>query len=186
MALIKPVEFISKKGRRVVIRNPESCDAQKILDSLIEIAESTIFILTSAESFRKITLTEEEKIISSFNSNEKNLFLIAEVDNQIIGNLTFRALNDTKRFHRGSLAITLLEPFRGDGIAKKMMQVLIEFVRTIPKFRYLELEVMDLNSSAIALYKKIGFQILHQTPKAYILSDGSEPAEIKMRLEVSP
>jgi ribosomal protein S18 acetylase RimI-like enzyme len=67
-----------------------------------------------------------------------------------------------------------------------MMEVLIDFTRTLSGFRYLELEVFDINQDAIKLYENLGFQSLHVTPNAFVLADGCHINEVKMRLEVSP
>jgi putative acetyltransferase len=186
MALIKPVEFISKKGKTVVIRNLDSSEALKTLQTMIEISETSPFILSTPNDFRKMTEDQERKFIVSHNESSRKLFLAAETENRIAGVLNFSAFGDSKRTHRGALGISLHHDFRGEGIAKKMMEVLIDFTRTLSGFRYLELEVFDINQDAIKLYENLGFQSLHVTPNAFVLADGCHINEVKMRLEVSP
>ncbi len=184
MALIKPVEFFSKKGQKVIIRNLNGDEAEKTLHAMIQISTTSPFILSTTDDFKKMTVEDQKKFIVSHNDSPRKLFLVAEVENKIAGILNFYAFGDSKRSHRGGLGVSLHHDFRGQGIAKKLMEVLIGFTRTLSGFRYLELEVFDSNLDAIKLYEKLEFQILHQTPKAYLLPDGSEPAEVKMRLEV--
>lgn len=184
MALIKPVEFFSKKGKKVVIRNLDGNEAEKTLQTMIEISKTSPFILSTTADFQKMTEEQERKFIVSHNESPRKLFLVAEVENKIAGILNFHAFGDSKRFHRGGLGVSLHHDFRGDGIAKKMMEVLIDFTRTLSGFRYLELEVFDINVDAIKLYEKLGFQVLHLTPNAFVLTDGRQPSEVKMRLEV--
>jgi RimJ/RimL family protein N-acetyltransferase len=185
MALIKPVEFISKKGKKITIRNLDGSEALKTLQTMTEISETSPFILSTTADFRKMTEEQERKFILSHNESPRKLFLVAEVENRIAGILNFSAFGDSKRFHRGSLGVSLHNDFRGEGIAKKMMEVLIEFTRTLSGFRYLELEVFDLNQDAIKLYENLGFKTLHITPNAFVLADGQQLSEVKMRLEVS-
>jgi len=184
MALIESVEFISKKGRRFVIRNPDANDAEKLLKSFIEITKFSPFILTTLESVQKMSVDDERKFIVSNNEGERKVLLIAEVDGQIAGIANFFGYADNKRKHRGALGISLHPDFRNEGIAKKLMEVGIDFVRALPGFRFLELEVFSSNHDAIKLYEKLGFKTLHITPNASIQPDGSEHDELKMRFEV--
>jgi putative acetyltransferase len=185
MALIEPIHFISKKEKAVVIRNLGSDEAAKTLQAMIEISETSPFILSTSEDFKKMTEENERKFILSHNESPRKLFLVAEVNNRIVGILNFFAFGDSKRFHRGGLGVSLHHDFRGEGIAKKMMEVLIDFTRTLSGFRYLELEVFDNNEDALRLYEKLGFEVLHKTPNAFILPGGQHATEVKMRLEVS-
>jgi RimJ/RimL family protein N-acetyltransferase len=186
MALIKPVEFVSKKDKRILIRNFETGDAEKMLRAFIKIAETSPYIISTADQVRKMSVAEEEKFISSHNESERKLLVGAFFENQIVGIFNFFSYSDSKRFHRGSLGTSLHPDFRNEGIAKKLMEVGIQFVRTLPRFEFLELEVMDRNIPALELYKKLGFKTLHSTPEASILEDGSRVTEMKMRLEIHP
>jgi GNAT superfamily N-acetyltransferase len=186
MALIKPVEFVSKKGRKIVIRNLNGDEALRTLKAMIEISETSPFILTTADDFRKKTEDEERKFILSHNEGPRKLFIVAECGDKIVGILNFFAFSDVKRAHRGGLGVSLHHDYRGEGIAKRLIEVLIEFTKTLSRFRFLELEVFDINHEAIRLYENLGFQILHKTPMAYVLKDGQQPAEVKMRLEIKP
>lgn len=184
MALIEPVEFISKKNKKISIRNLATSEALKLRDAAAVIAETSPFILSTSDDFRKKTEEDQVKFISSHNDADRNLLIVAESENQIVGILNFGSFRDEKRKHRGLLGISLHHDFRREGIAKKLFQVLLTFTQDDPHLRFMELDVMGCNQDAIELYKKVGFTFLHSTPQAYQLSDGSFADEVRMRMEL--
>jgi ribosomal protein S18 acetylase RimI-like enzyme len=60
--------------------------------------------------------------------------------------------------HSGVLGIALLPPFRGQGIGKRLIPRTLDAARAFG-LRRVELTVRENNKSAIALYKKVGFEI---------------------------
>jgi ribosomal protein S18 acetylase RimI-like enzyme len=60
--------------------------------------------------------------------------------------------------HRGVLGIALLQQFRGKGIGTKLIRSSLVAARAFGLHR-VELTVREDNSSAIELYKKVGFEI---------------------------
>lgn len=60
--------------------------------------------------------------------------------------------------HGGVLGIALLPPFRGQGIGKRLILRTLEAARAFGLSR-VELTVRENNASAIALYKRVGFDV---------------------------
>ena len=60
--------------------------------------------------------------------------------------------------HVGVLGMALLPEFRGQGVGERLMRQTLEAARTFGLHR-VELTVREDNKNAIALYKKIGFDI---------------------------
>ncbi len=84
---------------------------------------------------------------------------VARVNGRIIGWCDIVPLNDRHiNKHIGVLAIGLLPEFRGKGIGRRLMQVVIEKAKMQGLTR-IELTVREENENAIALYKKLGFEI---------------------------
>ena len=74
--------------------------------------------------------------------------------------------------HRASMGIALYQKYTGLGIGK----VMIENLLTIAKekgLEQIELEVVADNERAIALYKKLGFQIYGTFPDNMKYKDGT-------------
>ena len=67
--------------------------------------------------------------------------------------------NDRPIFeHSGELGIGILKPYRGQGIGKKLITTPIAVAKEAGLTR-VELTVRETNTNAIALYKKVGFEI---------------------------
>lgn len=184
MALIEPVEFVSKKSQKILIRCLEEKEALALKEAMTEIAETSPYILSSAESFRKMTEEEEKKFINFHNNRDDALLIGAFHNNKIIGLYNFFAYKDEKRKHRGALGISLHIQFQNQGIAKKLFQVSLEKIKQMPSIRFVELDVMDVNEPAIQLYKTVGFKEVYRAPEAFKLDDGRFVGDIRMRLEI--
>lgn len=184
MALIDPIDFISKSGKLIKIKNASLDEALKLRDAAVEIAKTSPFILHTAEDFKKKTKEDQEKFISSHNDSDTALLIVAEFQGQIIGKYNFGSFKDLKRKHRGSLGISIHQDFRQQGIAQKLFEVCFEHVKKIDGLKFVELDVMGANKPAFNLYEKIGFKTISILPNAYRLADNIFTENITMRIEI--
>lgn len=184
MAFIEPVEFVSKSGKKILIRNIDIGEAIKLRDAAALIAETSPYIISTPESFRKKTEDDQIRFIKSYNEDPTGLLIVAESDQQFVGIFNFGNYKDAKRKHRGSLGISLHPDFRGQGVAKKLFLVAIEKIKTFKEIIFVELDVMDCNHEAVQLYQSVGFEFLHSAPKCFHLPSGELVGDIRMRLEV--
>ena len=60
--------------------------------------------------------------------------------------------------HTGVLGVALLPEFRGQGLGERLMRQTLDAARAFGLHR-VELTVRQANSNAIALYRKLGFEI---------------------------
>lgn len=126
------------------------------------------------------------EFISTHNEDSKRLLLAAIHENQIIGVYNFGGYVDIRRQHRGALGISIHHHYRGEGIAKKLFEVSLDYIRSSKVFSFLELDMMSTNQEAFELYKKIGFQVTSEIPDCYRLEDGRSVGNITMRMKVNP
>ena len=75
--------------------------------------------------------------------------------------------------HGGVLGIALLPAFRGQGLGKRLILRTLEAARAFG-LRRVELTVRENNASAIALYKKVGFEIEGLQRRAVHVDDADE------------
>ena len=66
----------------------------------------------------------------------------------------------------------MLKEFWGLGIGSAMFKEMIEQAKNNNDVLQIELEVIEGNERAIALYKKFGFEIVAEIPDAIRLKDG--------------
>ena len=96
--------------------------------------------------------------------------------------LEFRA--DLKARHRGGVGIAIQRRFWGLGIGTAMFQALISIARSRQGVTQLELDFIEGNSRARALYEKMGFRVCGVIPDAIRLSDGTLLNEYRMILKL--
>ena len=95
-------------------------------------------------------------------NNETADFLVALSDNKPVGYIGFHAVLD-----EGYVAnIAVLPGFRRCGIASALLENTVK-ICSEKKLAFLSLEVRKSNESAIALYKKFGFEIVGERKNFY-------------------
>ena len=110
--------------------------------------------------------------------------LVCLVEEKVAGNCEIVWKNGLKTRHRASVAIALLKEFWGQGIGTRMFQEMIRIAEANEHILQMELEFVEGNSRARALYEKMGFRIAGIKPNAIRLKDGRLLNEYYMIREV--
>lgn len=147
----------TKTGRDVLIRYPEVGDLEKLLNFINEISDERTFIRYQGEHETK---ESEEKWLKGRLEeidNKKTVHLLAFSDNELAG-ATEIHLRDKTEKHIGVFGITVAKTFRGEGIGKILMDLIIkEAIKELSELRMITLEVYSTNENAKNLYRKMGF-----------------------------
>ncbi len=85
--------------------------------------------------------------------------LVAEVDGEVVGNLTLHAVQSSspRRRHAGALGMAVRDDWHGRGVGTALMRACIDLADNWLNLHRLELDVFLDNEPAIRLYKKFGF-----------------------------
>ena len=161
-----------KDGRSAVLRNPRKADAQALIDYMIDTAAETDFVLRYPEEI-VMTVEKEESFIAAVNDSPNDLMIVCEVEGRIAGNCHLTFGSKIKTRHRGDIAIALYRDFWGLGIGTAMFEAMIAAARARDGIKQLELEFIEGNSRARALYEKMGFRITAVRPEHICLKDGT-------------
>ena len=158
MAEYQSQKFKSKSGAEVVVRSAIKQDAAEVLELSRSVIGEEIYQLTSGAEF-KMTIEAEEKWIESHLSNPNHIILVAEMKSKIVGMLDFSNGHRQRIAHTGEFGMSVEKSVRDQGVGSLLLQVLINWAaqnRTIEK---IGLNVHSNNERAIALYKKMGFEV---------------------------
>jgi putative acetyltransferase len=98
--------------------------------------------------------------------------LVAEVDSEVVGSLGLTVPPGMRRRHAGQIWMAVRDDHQGEGIGRALMESAVELADRWLNLRRLELEVFVGNEPAIALYRKLGFEI-EGTLKEFAFRDGS-------------
>lgn len=97
--------------------------------------------------------------------------LVAEVDGEIVGNLSLMVIDRPRRRHVAEMGIAVRDEFQGKGVGTALMTAMIELAERWIGIERVELVVHADNAPAIHLYEKFGFAI-EGTARRYALRDG--------------
>ena len=178
--IIKDIEYTLKDGRHAIIRSPKDDDIQGMLDYLYISAGETEFILRYPEECSKYTPEGEKALFDRINAAENEVMLVCIVEGKVAGNCQIVWKTGLKVRHRASVAIALLKEFWNQGIGTRLFQEMIKIAEENENITQMELEFVEGNSRARALYEKMGFRITGVKPDAIRLKDGTLLSEYSM------
>ena len=119
---------------------------------------------------RDIILRPELQVyVNEFGNRTGDNGLVAEIDGRIVGAVWTRIMDDYGHVDDDtpSIAISILQGYRGFGIGTKLMeQMLVELRKQ--KYKKVSLSVQKKNY-AVQMYKKVGFEIVHENDEEYIM-----------------
>lgn len=153
----------------MIIRECTSEDAERFKQLLETIDAETDFMLYSRNE-RDMSIHEAEKMIHSFESASSTTIIISEADGELVGYLMAVGGKAKKNKHSAYLAMGVAQAFSGRGIGTRLMAHIEEWARENSISR-LELTTMIHNEAALALYKKMGYEVEGVKRKSLKIND---------------
>ena len=183
--IIKDTAFTLKDGRKALLRSPKDEDIRGVLDYLYVSAGETEFILRYPEECGKYTYEGEKALFDRINASDNEAMLVCIVDGKVAGNCQIAWKTGIKTRHRASVAIALLKEFWNQGIGTRMFEEMIRIAEANENLIQMELELVEGNTRARALYEKMGFRIAGIKPNAIRLKGGTLLNEYYMIREIN-
>jgi len=149
-------ELQLKDGRRLIIKEAESSEAKELIRYVASVGGESDFLSFGAGEY-KISLEREIKFIHGSIESDNQAILIAWVQNEIVGCVTFRAGKWQKVKHTGEFGLTVSKKNWGLGIGTLIIEALLNWAQETKIIRKINLRVRSDNDRAIAVYKKLGF-----------------------------
>ena len=178
---IKPFDFKLKDGRTATLLSPRDEDINGVIEYLKISAAETEFILSYPEECDKYTYEAEKAIFDRMNASEDEAMFICLVDGKVAGNCGIHFNTKLKTRHRAGVAIALCKEFWNLGIGTRMFEEMEKLALTKPYVQILELDFVEGNTRARALYEKMGYKITGRRPEAICLKDGKLLDEYMMQ-----
>lgn len=168
-----------KDGRTAILRAPCEADAAPTVEWLRQTAGETDFILRTPE---EVTMTPEREaaFFQRLNESPFDMMIMCEVDGEIAGNCHLMFNGKVKTSHRCSVAIGLSKKFWNLGIGSAMFREMIAVAENREGVIQMELDFIEGNTRARALYEKMGFRIVGVKPNGIRLRDGTLLNEYSM------
>ena len=162
-------KFALSDGRRVVLREADSKDLEKLLayiNSLVREKKrnESSQLFTGFES--RLTRRQEAEWLKELSRGIKEgakISVLAEIDGEIAGNgdITRGSYSETR--HHGHLGLTVREPYRGLGIGREMVKAILAEARR-HGLKIVDVEFLSTNKATIHVYEKAGFKRVGRIP----------------------
>lgn len=152
-----------KTGENATFRSPvPETDAAAVAAFIKDCAAETDFIVRTPEECDELA-AGEENFLRAVNASDDSVMILCETDGEIAGNCQITLMNRQKIRHRADIAIGLRQKFWGRGIGTALMTELVGIARA-NGVEQLELEVIEGNTRAMGLYRKMGFTFAWERP----------------------
>lgn len=155
MAIISPEKYKLSLGE-LIIESAKLEEAKKIISFIKEVENETKYLMREPGEFN-MSIENEIKFIKNNANNDKEIFLTAKVNGNIVGTLGFTTSSLKRYQHKGQFGIAILKEFWNYGIGSKLIETMINWADN-NNFLKICLEVDSNNERAIKLYEKFGFQ----------------------------
>lgn len=113
-----------------------------------------------------------KQIIKEDTERMNNLFLVAEVNERIVGFSRCEGNKLKRMSHKVEFGVCVLKEYWGYGIGKNLLKESIHWADS-NEIKKITLNVLETNDKAIKLYKQYGFEVEGILKKDKILSDGN-------------
>ena len=166
-------KVILKNGVEAILKTPEIEDAEMLLNSIKTSSGETEFLSRTIEDWESVTVESEEKFIRNVRESQNTLFIACYVDDVIAGNCDITFKTGSKIFHRATVGIAIQKKYWNIGIGSAMFKELMKTAEQHNGTEIVDLEMIEGNNRAKALYEKFGFQVISVEPKFFKLKEGT-------------
>lgn len=166
-----PKQITLKDGSVATLRKPEMADAEGMLNYIQTICAETEFMMRTKEEAESMTLEGERKWLASIADSEYTV--VCEKDGEIVGNASLMFSRAFRKSHIATVGIGIKKKCWHLGIGTALMTELLAEAERRPNISHVELEYIEGNDRASALYQKFGFRPVAEHPNALRRSDGT-------------
>ncbi|MEY9971024.1 RimJ/RimL family protein N-acetyltransferase [Lysinibacillus sp. RC46] len=161
----------------MLVREAIGKDAEQVIAVIKNAEESNFMLFRPGE--RKLETEQFTKFIENMNNNSHSALFIAEIEKIVVGYLIVQGNHmPSSVSHRAYIVVGIHSEYRGQKIGTALFSHLDDWAKEKSMHR-LELTVMANNMAAIALYKKMGFEI-EGTKRHSLYVDGEYMDEYHM------
>ena len=172
-----------KDGRSCVIRNGTEQDGQTLLDIYVLTHSQTDYLLSYPDE-ADMTAEQEAAFLKAKTESVDEIELLAEVGGIVVGSTGIGRVGKKEKVRRrAEFGISVDKSYWGLGIGRALTKACVECAREAG-YQQLELDVVADNTSAISLYKSVGFIVYGRNPTGFRSRYNGWQELVLMRLEL--
>jgi RimJ/RimL family protein N-acetyltransferase len=161
------VKTTLKNKQILSIREATPLDAAAILVYLARIGAQSDNLDFGPEGLG-YTVDDEAAFIDSVSSSDNGKILLGFIGDELVSVAHLAGKSKRPRTkHVATLAISVVKAQWNQGIGDAMLGALVDWAKSNPVLRVLDLEVRTDNATAIALYEKHGFVVSGRFPQRF-------------------
>ncbi len=176
----------------VYLKNGEPClicsgcadDARAVYDNFNLTHAQTDFLLSYPDE-NSLTVEQEAQFLAQREENPREVMLCAFLHDRLVGTAGCEAVGGKDKVrHRAEFGISIDKDYWGLSIGRALTAACIDCAKRAG-YHQLELDVVEENAAAIALYESFGFVEYGRNPKGFRSRHTGWQELILMRLELS-
>ena len=149
--------IILENGQSLTMREAKEEHAPVIIEFIKAVGDESDNLTFSGSEFNE-TIEEEKAILRDHDEQENQIFIVAFINDEMVGQLHAHASKKSRLRHACELGISTRKHHWGKGIATELLTYLIEWAKGNPVIRKVNLRCNVSNKKAIALYERMGFE----------------------------
>lgn len=177
-----PQNVVLKDGREILLRHVAVSDAARVIEFVHGFVYTEEYVPLSEGEFNP-TMEEEEKLLSAYVERSNSLFLVAEFEGKIVGNINLDGNYRKILRHTAVFGMGMLKEWQSCGLGTAILSAAINWAKANAELELLFLQVYAENEAGLALYRKMGFVENGRIPK-FFKQNGRYHDEISMHLFV--
>ena len=172
-----------RDGRTCVLRNGDAQDGQALFDNFMLTHAQTDWLLSYPDE-NSMNAAQEAAFLKEKAMSPNEIEIIAEIDGKVVGSAGIeRVGHKDKVKHRAEFGISVDKDCWGLGIGRALTRACIECAKTAG-YLQLELQAVEANERAVALYRSEGFVEYGRNPRGFRSRINGWQPILLMRLEL--
>ena len=170
-----------RDGRTCVLRNGDAQDGQALFDNFMLTHAQTDWLLSYPDE-NSLDAAQEAAFLKEKAMSPNEIEIIAEIDGRVVGSAGIECVGHKDKVkHRAEFGISVDMDYWGLGIGRALTRACIECAKAAG-YAQLELQAVEANERAVALYRSEGFVAYGRNPRGFRSRiDGWQPI-LLMRL----
>ncbi len=155
-----------KSGKQVQIRVAKVKDAPAILDLKRGYIHNTTTLPLVLDEYPN-NVKQETKLIKRYKKSDNSIFLVAEFNGELIGNIDLTGSKRSKIYHTAMLGMGINAGWRNQGLGAVLIAHALDWAKAQSPIKIVWLDVYASNSLGVNLYTKMGFKTSGSIPEFF-------------------
>ena len=159
-------KIILKNGKEALLRNAVGSDGAAVFEIFNRTHEETDYLLSYPDE-NSYDSEQEARFLEEKANSPNETEIIALVDGKIVGTSGIEAVGKKYKVkHRAEFGISVLKAYWGLGVGKALTKACIQCAKEAG-YEQLELNAVAENSTALSLYRSLGFEEFGRNPRGF-------------------